>query len=94
MIMVKQLSATEPPTRNVFYFFLFGTLLLLPPAVVTWQTPTLVQFGWLFAAGFLGVVGQEWLARAYDAASHDVLQRIEKQLAAQALAAPAMREAS
>ena len=34
------------------------------------------------------------LARAYDAASHDVLQRIEKQLAAQALAAPAMREAS
>ena len=34
------------------------------------------------------------LARAYDAASHDVLQRIEKQLVAQAPAVPAMGDAS
>ncbi len=67
MIMVKRLSTTEPPTRNVFYFFVFGTLMLLVPATISWQTPTLEQFGWLFAAGLLGVVGQDWLARAYDA---------------------------
>ncbi len=68
MITMKRLSATEPPTRNVFYFFLLGTLLLLAPAIATWQTPTLVQFAWLCAAGLLGVIGQDWLARAYDAA--------------------------
>lgn len=73
MITMKRLSATEPPTRIVFYFFLFGTLLLLVPAAVTWETPTLVQFGWLFAAGVLGAIGQDWLARAYDAAEVTVV---------------------
>lgn len=67
MITVKSLSATEPPTRIVFYFFVFGTLMLLIPAIATWQTPTLVQFAWLFGAGLLGALGQDWLARAYDA---------------------------
>lgn len=73
MITMKRLTATEPPTRIVFYFFLFGTLLLLIPAAVTWETPTLVQFGWLFAAGVLGAIGQDWLARAYDAAEVTVV---------------------
>lgn len=68
MITLKRLSKTEPPTRIVFYFFLFGTLMLLGPAIATWQTPTLAQWGWLFAAGLFGAAGQDWLARAYDAA--------------------------
>jgi drug/metabolite transporter (DMT)-like permease len=67
MISMKRLSATEPPTRIVFYFMFFGTLVLLPPAALTWETPTLVQTGWLFLAGFLGAIGQAFLARAYDA---------------------------
>lgn len=73
MITVKRLSATEPPTRIVFYFFLFGTLMLLPPAIATWQTPTLSQFAWLLGAGLLGAIGQDWLARAYDAAEVTVV---------------------
>lgn len=67
MVSMKRLSSTEPPTRVVFYFMLFGTLILIPPAIWTWQTPDLVQIGWLFLAGVLGVVGQASLARAYDA---------------------------
>ena len=67
MISMKSLSSTEPPTRIVFYFMFFGTLIMLPPAALTWQTPTLIQFGWLLLAGVLGAVGQEFLARAYDA---------------------------
>ncbi len=67
MITMKRLSATEPPTRIVFYFMLFGTLVLLPPAIYTWETPDLVQLGWLLLAGVLGAAGQECLARAYDA---------------------------
>jgi drug/metabolite transporter (DMT)-like permease len=43
-------------------------LMLLIPAALTWQTPTPVQWAWLFGAGVLGALGQDWLARAYDAA--------------------------
>ena len=67
MVSMKKLSSTEPPTRVVFYFMLFGTLVLIPPALLSWQTPTAIQFAWLFAAGTLGVIGQAFLARAYDA---------------------------
>ncbi|MEX2453462.1 MAG: DMT family transporter [Rhodospirillaceae bacterium] len=67
MITMKRLSSTEPPTRIVFYFMLFGTLILLPPAVYTWETPDTGQFAWLILAGALGAFGQECLARAYDA---------------------------
>jgi len=67
MISMKNLTSSEPPTRIVFYFMFFGTLILLPGAVYTWETPTLVQTGWLFLAGFLGAIGQDFLARAYDA---------------------------
>lgn len=73
MITMKRLSATEPPTRIVYYFFLFGTLVLLGPAAYTWQTPSWVQFAWLFVAGFLGAFGQDCLARAYDAAEVTVV---------------------
>jgi drug/metabolite transporter (DMT)-like permease len=67
MISMKSLSATEPPTRIVFYFMFFGTLIMLPGAVITWETPSLVQTGWLLLAGILGAIGQDFLARAYDA---------------------------
>lgn len=73
MISMKSLSATEPPTRIVFYFFLYGTLILIPPAVLTWQTPDMIQLGWLIVAGFLGWIGQLFLARAYDAAEVTVV---------------------
>ena len=73
MVAMKSLSATEPPDRMVFYFFLFGTLIVLGPALATWQTPTLVQAGWLVVAGLLGAIGQAWLARAYAAADVTVV---------------------
>lgn len=68
MVTMKRLSATEPPDRIVFYFFVFGTLFLAGPAVATWETPTWPQTGWLVAIGLLGSFGQRWLARAYEAA--------------------------
>ena len=67
MISMKSLSSTEPPTRIVFYFMFFGTLIMLPGAALTWQTPTITQTLWLLLAGVLGAVGQDFLARAYDA---------------------------
>ena len=73
MVSMKALSSSEPPMRILFYFFTFGTLLLLPPAILTWQTPTPIQFAWLVGAGLLGAVGQNFLARAYDAADVGVV---------------------
>ncbi len=67
MISMKSLSSSEPPTRIVFYFMLFGTLILVPPAAIAWETPTLFQTMWLLVAGVLGAAGQDFLARAYDA---------------------------
>lgn len=77
MVSMKSLSSTEPPTRIVFYFMLFGTLLLVPPAAATWQTPTLGQFGWLALTGLLGVAGQAFLARAYDAGEVGVIAPLD-----------------
>ena len=73
MVSMKALTSSEPPMRILFYFFLIGTLLLLVPAIITWQTPNPVQFGWLVGAGLLGAVGQNFLARAYDAAEVGVV---------------------
>jgi drug/metabolite transporter (DMT)-like permease len=74
---VKRLTATEPPQRIVFYFFLIGTLLLLPPALWTWETPTLEQFGWLAASGVCGAIGQSCLTRAYRAGDMTVVQPMD-----------------
>lgn len=77
MITVKNLTATEPPERIVFWFFLFGTLLLLPPALYEWQTPTLAQFGLLVGSGAAGLIGQTWLSRAYAAGDIAVVQPMD-----------------
>lgn len=77
MITMKRLSATEPPARIVFYFFLFGTLFLLGPAIATWRTPSWAQLGWLAATGLLGSLGQHWLARAYEAAEVTVIAPLD-----------------
>lgn len=77
MVSMKRLSSSEPPTRIVFYFMLFGTLLLVPPAAATWQTPTAGQLGWLALTGVLGVVGQAFLARAYDAGEVGIIAPLD-----------------
>ena len=55
---VKQLTRTESTAVIMFYFALTTTLLSLVPAILTWQTPTAIEFGLLFVTGFLGIVGQ------------------------------------
>jgi drug/metabolite transporter (DMT)-like permease len=65
MIGVKKLSGTEPPTRISFYFIALGAVVLAPFAIATWETPSLLDLVWLAIAGFLTVLGQECLVRAY-----------------------------
>lgn len=77
LLNVKRLTMTEPPQRIVFYFFFIGTLLLLPPAIATWQTPNWEQIAWLAVSGVSGVIGQTCLTRAYRAGDMTVIQPMD-----------------
>ena len=75
-IMLKKLSATEPPERIVFYFLSFGVLFMSAPAIYAWQMPSLAQWAWLIAAGILTALGQSCLARAYSAGEVSIVSPI------------------
>lgn len=64
MVQVKQLTATEPSVRIVFYFSVFGTLYALPFAVADWATPNATQFGWMALSALAAAAGQYCIARA------------------------------
>lgn len=58
VLTVKLLSRTEQTVTIMFYFALFTTLFAFIPAVITWQTPTAIEWGLLILTGTLGIVGQ------------------------------------
>jgi drug/metabolite transporter (DMT)-like permease len=62
---VRRLTATEPPTRIVFYFAIVSTTLSATPAAVAWQAPPLALWWVLAAMGILATLGQMSLTRAY-----------------------------
>lgn len=62
---VRRLTATEPPTRIVFYFAIVSTVLSAPPAALVWTTPPTALWGILIAMGVLATLGQMTLTRAY-----------------------------
>lgn len=67
-VTVRRMSDTESPQRIVFYFALFGSLIIAIPAVNHWQTPTLIQAGWLFAMAITSTCAQLLLSKAYGMA--------------------------
>jgi len=65
MMMVKQLSGSEPPDRVAFYFMFVSTFIGAIPAAFDWAMPQLHHLPWLAAIGALFFVGQTALSRAY-----------------------------
>jgi drug/metabolite transporter (DMT)-like permease len=65
MMTVKRLSTTEPPERIALMFLLVGTVLSVPAAAITWETPSLQVMPWLVAIGGLAWLGQIGLSRGY-----------------------------
>ena len=65
MMMVKQLSGSEPPDRVAFYFMFVSAWIALIPAAFDWTTPQLEHLPWLAFIGGLFFVGQTFLSRAY-----------------------------
>ena len=64
LIVIKLLSRTESSLTTTLYVGLFTTPLALIAAIPVWQTPTVVQLGWLALVGALGGLGQLCLAQA------------------------------
>lgn len=62
---VRRLGRSEPNLRVVFWFSTIGLLISVIPLSWAWQTPTSTQWGWLFAIGALGSLGQLFLTRGY-----------------------------
>lgn len=66
MMMVKQLSATEPPDRIAFWFILTGVPLGLPFAAYDWTPPATTALTPLAFLGALTWLGQRCLSRGYS----------------------------
>ena len=64
MIAIRQIAATEPGPRIVFYFTLCGTVLGLASAPFGWVMPAPAALAALVAAGLIGGVGQLLLTQA------------------------------
>ncbi|MBI3506994.1 MAG: DMT family transporter [Proteobacteria bacterium] len=66
MMMVKQLSATEPPDRIAFWFIFVGIPLGAPLAALAWTPPAdAATLGLFVVLGLLTWLGQRCLSRGY-----------------------------
>jgi drug/metabolite transporter (DMT)-like permease len=57
-VQIRHLAKTEQPGAIVLYFSLITTVIGLATIIFGWTVPTLLQFGFLLAAGILGGIAQ------------------------------------
>lgn len=72
-VSVREMSDSEPASRIVFYFALFGTLLSAIPLTWSWQPLDSDQLGWLLGIGLLATVSQIIMSRAYSLAPPGII---------------------
>ena len=77
LILVKMLSATEPPARIVVYHQALSFLLGLGPAIYFWETPSLAQCTIIAVSAFCGTAGHLCFARACKLAEATVVAPME-----------------
>jgi drug/metabolite transporter (DMT)-like permease len=65
MMMVKRLSATEPPDRIAFWFVIAGIPCLAPIAALDWRPFEWAHVPWFVVLGALTNYGQRCLSRGY-----------------------------
>ncbi len=73
MMMVKQLTKTEPPDRIAFYFMFGGAMFALPITAFDWVWPHGIDWLLLLACAGMFYIGQTCLARAY---AHATFSRV------------------
>ncbi len=65
MMMVKRLTASEPPDRIAFWYLCTGVLCGMPFALFDWRPIALVHVPWIVAIGACAAVSQWGLSRGY-----------------------------
>ena len=74
---MKDLTRTEPSNRIVFYFLLYGTIILGIPTLYIFQIPTMTEWLWLGLLGFFGSTGQYCLTQAYAAGDMTIIAPLD-----------------
>ncbi|RAV09780.1 EamA/RhaT family transporter [Mycolicibacterium sp. GF69] len=73
MMSVRWLSATEPPVRILFYYFLLSTVMSVPIAAADWRPVTSTGWPWLLGLGLALLLSQALIVAAYRHASAEKL---------------------
>lgn len=76
MLVAKRLVADQPPGVVVALLSVFVTLVLMPPALYVWRTPTAEELGWLMATAIFATLGHIALTKAYSLVDITVTQPI------------------
>jgi len=73
-LIAKKLTETQSSTTIVAFLSVVVTLVLLPPALLNWRTPTLTELGLLFLVAALATAGHVTLTQAFRSADITVTQ--------------------
>ncbi len=73
-LLAKKLTETESSASIVAYLSVFVTIVLLPPALMVWRTPTWEELGWLSVTAALATAGHFTLTLAFKATEITVTQ--------------------
>ena len=73
-IVAKKLTDTEPGSVIVAWLSVFVTLVLLPPALMVWRTPTAEELLWLALTAVCASAGHYTLTRAFKLGELTLLQ--------------------
>ncbi len=73
-LIAKKLTETESSTSIVAYLSIVVTLVLLPPALLNWRTPTFTELSFLFLVACLATAGHVTLTQAFRCAEITVTQ--------------------
>lgn len=77
MILVRKLSQIDPPITILTYQALGVGLLMLPPTIWFWQTPTLMELALIAGIGIVSVIGQTCNILALRAAEASALAPLD-----------------
>lgn len=73
-LIAKKLTESESSTSIVTYLSIIVTVVLLPPALLSWRPPTFTEWSLLFCVAALATAGHVTLVKAFESAEITVTQ--------------------
>jgi len=77
LILIRRLSSTEPPSRILFYYHVFGALLIAGPAIWVWKTPTPEEWLVLIMVGVMTTIAMVCFVRGFAVGEASILGPME-----------------